>query len=131
MGTMRTKKNVFFWFSSDTMVCYHVDAVVVYWYDIDKCLEKHILEVKCWYQCRSCRDSSLAVVCPYCYKQFACDGRGLSELHVRDCPRTYPFRFRHLGPESKREMWRRRYGLDLMRATTRDLSERQPTLLLF
>ena len=24
-----------------------------YWYDIDECLEKHILEVKCWYQCRS------------------------------------------------------------------------------
>ena len=59
------------------------------------------------------------------------DGWGLSTLHVRGCPRTYPFRFRHVGPESKREMWRRHYGIDLMTATTRDLFEQQPTLLLF
>ena len=93
--------------------------------------EKHILEVKCWYQCRSCRQSALAVVCPYCYKAFASDGRGLGTLHAKYCPRTYPFRFRHVGRESAREMWRRRYGMDLMTVTTRELSERRYTLLLF
>ena len=127
---MRTKKTFFVFFLSDTMVCYHVDVVVVL-VRYRRMFRKTYPEVKCWYQCRSCRHSSLAVVCPYCYKEFACDGWGLSTLHVRDCPRTYPFRFRHVGPESKREMWRRRYGIDLMTATTRDLLERQPTLLLF
>ena len=128
---MRTKKLFFFFFFYQIRWFATTWTSWSYWYEIDECLEKHILEVKCWYQCRSCRHSSLTVVCPYCYKEFACDGGGLSTLHVRDCPRTYPFRFRHVGPESKREMWRRRYGIDLMTATTRDLFERQLTLLLF
>ena len=63
-----------------------------YWCDVYDMTKKHILEVKCWYQCRSCRQSALAVVCPYCYKTFACDGRGLATLHAKYCPRTYPFR---------------------------------------
>ena len=102
-----------------------------YWCDVYDMTEKHILEVKCWYQCRSCRQSALAVVCPYCYKTFACDGRGLATLHAKYCPRTYPFRFRHVGRDSADKMWRRRYGMDLMTATTRKLSERCYTLLLF
>ena len=90
----------------------------------------HILEVKCWYLCRSCRQDALTVVCPYCYKTFACNGQGLATKHARDCPRTYPFRFQNMGRDSVREMWRRRYsGMELMTATTRELSERH--LLIF
>ena len=72
----------------------------------------------------------MAIVCPYCYKTFACDGHGLATKHARDGPRTYPFRFRHRGRDSTREMWRPRFsGMELMTATTRELSERH--LLIF
>ena len=101
-----------------------------YWYDIDNMTEKHILEVKCWYQCRSCRQSSLAVVCPHGYKVFACNGRGLRTLHAKYCPRTYPFRFRHVGRDSLHEMWHRRCGTDLMTAMTQELSEQHYKFLV-
>ena len=67
------------------------------------------LEVKCWHQSRSCRQSSLTVAYPYCYRVFDMTGGGLGTLHARHCPRTYPFRLRHVGRDAVREKRRRRY----------------------
>ena len=49
------------------------------------------LEVKCWHQFRSCRQSSLTVAYPYCYRVFDMTGGGLGTLHAR---------LRHVGRDA-------------------------------
>ena len=85
---------------------------------------KQFYEVKCWYQCRSCRESSVAVACPYCYQSFEVNGRALGALHARECPFMYPLQLRHVGRESVHKRWRYRYNIHLMTTTTWELSDK-------
>lgn len=95
-----------------------------HYFNLEAHSSEDCLEVKAWYQCRSCRVDNSEVACPYCYERFDVSGEGLGRLHERECPHTYEWRLRYQGCFSVRMRWESRYEIQLMTATTCELREK-------